>query len=506
MPSRSHTIVLGALSGALAVSALIAPAQGSAAPSAAGSDRRWAAAVDTPVADDMFPAYGSLVVDALHYGLDLTWRPHTRTLEGRERLTFRAARGTRTHFALDLSPRLHVRSAALDGHRVRITRSGHKLRIWRAVTKGSEHTVALTYAGVPHSVSLQTTRSGTFPMGWMTNAAGEAYALQEPYGAFTWYAANDQPSDKAFYDFTISAPRTWVGVANGRLVARSARHGRTITRWHLGSPASSYLTTIGVGPYRETVDHSVPGLPITYWTSRSRPGDLTKVRYAATAVRWLEQKLGRFPFSTLGILVAPEGGMETQTMITLGRNAYTLSKDTITHEIAHQWFGDEVSPLRWSDAWLNESWATYLAEGVWSAHEDRARLNGILAEWNANAARLRARGGPPARPYRSSILDGNIYYIPALMWDLVRQRLGDALFWRLAAAWPRDHRYGSADYATALAWWNAHSGRDLTPLFHSWLLARAQPNWTPPPGSSSSSPRAQVRPLVGDRRGAGSSQ
>ena len=53
--------------------------------------------------------------------------------------------------------------------------------------------------------------------------------MQEPYGAYSWYAVNDQPSDKAFYDFTIDAPKTMVGVANGTLVSRKTvggPHGR----------------------------------------------------------------------------------------------------------------------------------------------------------------------------------------------------------------------------------------------------------------------------------------
>ena len=39
--------------------------------------------------------------------------------------------------------------------------------------------------------------------------------MQEPYGAYTWYAVNDQPSDKAFYDITVTVPAPWSGIANG---------------------------------------------------------------------------------------------------------------------------------------------------------------------------------------------------------------------------------------------------------------------------------------------------
>lgn len=475
------------------VTVTVATVPGEATSGRGGSYRT---AINHPVRDNMFPGKGDTVVDALHYGLHLRWHRVSRKLVASEALRFRAARNAR-QFNLDLSSALRVTKVSLDGRSVRISRNGdHKLVVHRAVHRGSRHTLRLAYRGKPVTAWLRSTRVGdaSMPLGWMSNGRGEAYTAQdEPYGAYTWYAVNDQPSDKALYDFHIVAPKGWVGVANGLLESRTKRHGRTVTHWHLSTPASSYLTTIGIGPYKETVDHRVKGLPITYWTPRDKPWTLAKVRYAAKAVKWLQHKVGRFPFPTLGILVAPAGGMETQTMITLGRDKYTLSKDTIVHEIAHQWFGDEVSPLRWHDGWLNEGWATYLAEATWSSHGSKKMLKDTLDDWNLWAPIYRERGGPPARPHKDSAFDGNIYYIPAMMWDLVRRKVGDRRFWRLAAAWPREHRFGNANYASAVRWWSRKSGHNLRPLFHRWLLGRKQPVWSPGGGAQRVSPGSGAR-------------
>ena len=475
------------------ITVTVAAVPGQATSGRGGSE---ATAVNRPVRDNMFPGKGDTVVDALHYDLHLRWHRATRTLVASEVLRFRAARSAR-RFNLDLASTLRVTRVSLDGRSVRVSRRGdHKIVFHRAVHRGSRHTLRLSYRGRPVPTWLRSTRVGgeRMPLGWMTNDRGEAYTAQdEPFGAFTWYAVNDQPSDKALYDFHIVAPKHWVGVANGVLLSRTKRHSRTVTHWHLSTPASSYLTTVGIGPYKETVDRRVKGLPITYWTPRSEPWTLRKVRYAAKAVTWLQRRVGRFPFPSLGILVAPEGGMETQTMITLGRDKYTLSKDTIVHEIAHQWFGDEVSPLRWHDGWLNEGWATYLAEATWSSHGSKRLLKYTLRFWDMLAPILRRVGGPPARPHKYSAFDSNIYYIPALMWDLVRRKVGDRVFWRTAAAWPRAHRFGSANYASAVRWWSRRTGHDLEPLFHRWLLGRKQPHWSPHPGSQRLGTRADAR-------------
>ena len=302
--------------------------------------------------------------------------------------------------------------------------------------------------------------------------------MQEPFGGYSWYAVNDQPSDKAMYDLTIHAPKDMVGVANGVLRSRRTSGGHTVTRWRLTSPAASYLVTVAIGRYTETKDVGPHGLPISYWTPSDRPGLVSGLRYTPKAIAYLEAKVGRYPFPTLGVLVVPSNSaMETQSMVTLGMQSYNLSRDVLVHELAHQWYGDEVTPDDWSDLWMNEGMATYLAEANWTADHGPQIRPTILREWSFMAPGLRRQYGPPADYHPGSFAEGNAYYIPALMWDTVRQRLGDARFWRLAAAWPRTHRFTSQDRGTLAAWWSKRSGQYLTPLFHQWLLDADQPTW-----------------------------
>jgi aminopeptidase N len=302
--------------------------------------------------------------------------------------------------------------------------------------------------------------------------------MQEPYGAYSWYAANDQPSDKAEYDVTIRAPKDMVGISNGVLRSRRIAGDTAVTRWRLSAPASSYLVTIAIGHYTRTLDTGPHGLPITYWTPTGRPGVLRKVEYAPKAVAYLEGLVGRYPFDSLGVLVVPgDSGMETQTMITLGDNRFTLAKDTLVHEIAHQWYGDAVTPNDWSDLWMNEGMATYLAEANWTGSHGPESRTAILRRWSTFVGGMRATYGPPAHYADQSFGQGNVYYIPALMWDTIRQRLGDATFWRIAARWPHAHLYTNQSRDSLAAWWSKQAGQDLRPLFHRWLLGSAEPPW-----------------------------
>jgi aminopeptidase N len=344
------------------------------------------------------------------------------------------------------------------------------------VRADDRHRLQVAYSGVPEPIAAPTDRADFSTTGWTTTPDGGAWTMQEPYGAYSWYAVNDQPADKAFYDFTISAPAPMVGIANGTLTSRVTKGGRTTTTWHLPEPAASYLTTIAIGRYTRTRDTGPHGLPISYWVPTGRTDLVAKLRYAPQAIAYLESKLGRYPYPTLGLLAVPgQSAVETQSMVTFGINKYTMSRDTIVHELSHQWYGDLVTPDDWSDLWMSEGMALYLSEGHWTADHTSQTMPGILESWSQAAGQLRSASGPPAAYDPGTFAEGNAYYIPALMWDTIRQRLGDPLFWRLVRAWPRTHRFTSQGRADLIAWWSRKSGQDLAPIFKRWLLGRQEP-------------------------------
>jgi aminopeptidase N len=126
---------------------------------------------------------------------------------------------------------------------------------------------------------------------------------------------------------------------------------------------------------------------------------------------------------------------------------------------------------------MNEGMATYLAEANWSSDHGTDSRTRILRRWSTFAAGLRRQFGPPARYRPGSFGEGNVYYIPALMWDTLRQRLGDDRFWSLARRWPAAHRFTSQDRDTLIAWWSRESGQNLTPVFAAWLEQPREPTW-----------------------------
>jgi len=437
-------------------------------------DPAYDVALSEPVEDSYYPDFGDPGIDALHYDLALAWTPGTRRLEGVTTLVFRATADADS-FQLDLGPALEVAGVRVDGAEVEASHDGDDLVVAAPVVADERYAVEVRYAGTPEPVAAPTTRSDFSTTGFTITPSGEAWTMQEPYGAHTWYPVNDQPSDKALYDFTLSVPSPWTGVANGELVSRSEEDETTTTEWHLAEPAASYLTTVAFGDYTSSTNTSKGGTEIGYWVPSDAPHLAQGLQRAAAGLDWLEERLGPYPFDTLGfVLVDSQSGMETQTMITLGMTDYTRSEPVLVHEMAHHWYGDQVTPSDWRDVWMNEGMAMYL-QGMWEAEQAGIGIDEQMDLWASTEELARSESGPPAAYDPGEFGEGNIYYGPALMWHELRERLGDDEFFRVMRAWPaaRDNlSTGRDDY---WAWLEEETGEELTDFLDAWLLGEETP-------------------------------
>ena len=434
-------------------------------------------AVSTPREDSVYPDVGDPRIDALHYDLELSWDPGAERLAGSATISFRAARTAR-RFQLDLGAPLAVGQVALDGETIRFARRGKDLVLRAPIEKDQRYELSLDYAGTPQPAPAPTTRRDFSETGFTVTSTGEVWTMQEPYGAYTWYPVNDQPTDKALYDITVRAPAPWTGIANGTLTELTTDDGGTTTSWQLREPASSYLVTVAIGDYSHSSNTSDGGLRVDYWTPRGMSRPLDSLQTAAATVDWIESRLGNYPFETLGLVVTDSmSAMETQTMVTLGNNEYVLSPQVIAHEIVHQWYGDQVSPSDWRDVWLNEG-MTMLLQWIYEDEHDIRPLRQSLQAARAADQGLRDQYGPPGAYDPRQFGGSNIYYTPALMWNELRSDLGDDEFYRIARSWLADHDNGSASREQIYDHWEKETGRELSAFFDGWITGAR----TPEPG------------------------
>jgi aminopeptidase N len=504
--TKLQSMVLAGLS----VVALTIGGAGTAALASSGKDGPRYVAGAAGSGDDYFPNAGNGGYDVQDYNLALRYEPPTDPavltgrLQGVATITLRA---TENLSSLNFDLRgLEVSSVRVGGTAVRKgpshgTAHDHSRggsvgkavewsqtqdeanRAWELTVglrpklkAGQTATVVIEYGGTTGRPS----DLGGEPYGWVTTADG-AMVVNEPEGAATWYPVNDDPEDKATYTFRITVPKGKTAVANG-LPAREpyTRAGWTTWTWRASDPMASYLSTASVGDYALSRDTGPNGLPIINAIDDGVTGADLSATTASLAlqpdmIEFLESRFGSYPFESFGAIVDDDSvgyALETQT-----RPVYSgvARESTVLHELAHQWFGNAVSPANWRDIWLNEGWATYL-EWLWAEHRGTATEADQFA---AAVTTLDSDDGWAlniADPGPENLFASAIYERGAAALYALRAEIGDDAFFAGAALWLSRYTDATATTEDFEAVMEESSGQELDGFFDDWLRDPDRPD------------------------------
>ncbi|MFF8727931.1 M1 family metallopeptidase [Streptomyces sp. NPDC015171] len=424
------------------------------------------------VRDPYYPKAGNGGYDVGHYALTLDYTPATRHLTGTAVITARATKDL-SAFDLDLTG-LHVDSVRVEGEDARWNRSGQELTVrpHDDLTKGETFRTTVRYSGTPHTV----TDPDGAEEGWLPTGDG-ALALGEPVGSMAWFPGNHHPSDKATYDIAVTVPKGLQAVSNGELTEQSDKGGRTAYHWHTAQPMASYVAAVAIGHYdikRSTGPHGLPVLTaVDPSQAKASAGVLAKI---PDILDWEEYNFGPYPFSSAGAVVAPPHSagyaLETQN-----RPVFPGAPDTSTlvHELAHQWYGDSVTPESWRDMWLNEGFATY-AEWLYAEDHGGPSAQETFDDYYKGDHEA-IWAFPPARPSSAAhISDSPVYERGAMVLQKIRQKTGDDTFYDIIQGWAAAHRHGNADTAEFTAYVEKMApDKDFSRIWKDWLYGDGKP-------------------------------
>ncbi|HZX63002.1 MAG TPA: M1 family metallopeptidase, partial [Bacteroidales bacterium] len=319
---------------------------------------------------------------------------------------------------------------------------------------------------------------------------GNVFTDAEPEGARGWFPCWDKPSDKALLDLTVKVPAAARLGSNGALVD-SIISGDTLTyHWVSANPISTYLMVMSA-----RLNYN---LDIVYWHKISNPNDSIPLRFyynpgenpdyiesiLPDMTTYYSQNYIEHPFEKNGFAtVGPSfgwGGMENQTLTSLLQNYWY--EGVVSHEYAHQWFGDMITCGTWADIWLNEGFATW-SEASWI--EKTGGYAGYLNDIHADAADYLnhnpgwaivvpdwAINTPPV----NILFNFQITYEKAACaLHQIRYLLGDSLFFQTLQAYCADTnlKFKTAITADFNAKVNEISGANYDWYFADWIY---QPN------------------------------
>ncbi len=330
-------------------------------------------------------------------------------------------------------------------------------------------------------------------------ADGEAYVYGMSFmdAAPTIFACFDQPDLKAPYTMHVTAPDGWLVVGNAR--AEEVDSGDGARHWRLGPtpPLSTYFVTLVAGPYHRLADeHDGIRLSLSARASLAQVLD-AEADELFTITRQSFDELHRlfgirYAFGDYHQAFVPEfnaGAMENPGCITIrdpllfdrpsSRAERSYRAALIAHEMAHQWFGNLVTPQWWDDLWLNESFAEYMGyrvtadatmyDDAWVDMSYSRRVWGLSADRRPTTHPVAGNGAVDALAALQDF-DGISYARGSNVLRQLAERLGDAAFFGGVRDHFERHRFGNATMHDLFDSWSRTGAGDLDGFVQDWLL------------------------------------
>jgi aminopeptidase N len=441
------------------------------APSAAGAGVDGASGIGDPY----WPLDGNGGIDVRSYAIANRYALDTKRLSGRTTVELTATSDL-TSFSLDFL--LRVSEVTVDGASADFARSdgGHELRITpdAPLAAGSEHTVVVAYADHPAKYSYAGEGN------WLASKH-EVVAMNEPHMAPWWFPSNDHPLDKAIVDVRIRVPKGREVISNGELKGRSVGKRSTTWHWRADEPMVPYLAFFAAGDFT-LAEGTHQGLPWLVAVSQGlstadQRASMRLMKKTPDVIAGLEKDLGDYPFSVVGGLTTglnPGFALENQTRPTypaVGGNYVSL----IVHELAHQWFGDDIAVQGWRDIWLNEGFASFMEWRWTETHGGRTGAGTLDDNYGNIAAASDFWQVTVADPGAEKVFDDAIYRRGAMTLQALRNRVGDQVFWRVIHTWIREQGGGNGSTEEFEEVAARISGQDLGSFFTAWLRTPAKP-------------------------------
>ena len=462
-------------------------------------------------------------LDVLHYDVELSLSDDVDWIAGSTRLRLRAEADGADILVLDFTG-LAVTEVRVDGSPVQATHEAGRLSIplGRALAAGEETVVEVRYRGTPDDGLILRDNVHGRPSAFVDNW---------PNRTRFWLPSVDHPSDKATARFTVYAPAEWEVVANGRRIGQpyptppedGAGGPETGPRrtwvYNTEVPHPTYtlvvgaaemqVTSLGTAACGRAPASSRPDgcIEVTTWLfPESVEAASPSFARAREMVDFFADVVGPYPYEKLAHVQSSTrfGGMENSSAIFYDESALASGRDiegTVSHETAHQWFGDSVTPADWAHLWLSEGFATYFG-AVYFEYADgeesfRERMAGTAQRYLTSSDTL----APVVNDQATNLFDllnRNSYQKGGWILHMLRGVVGDEAFFGAVAEYYRRYRDSTADSEDFQRVVEEETGLELDWFFDQWLHRPGYPVLAVETAGDAGSLRVTVAQVQGD--------
>jgi len=420
--------------------------------------------------------------DLLYYHLDIRVDPEKQFISGKNTIRFKMLADS-TRIQLDLRETFNIDKIRMGSTALKYERDSGAVFVDfpQTLHAGQVYTIDFYYSGHPEEIG----RFGG--MTFKKDPAGRVWinTACEGDGASIWWPDKDQWRDEVeSMDISVAIPNGLVDVSNGKFVGKTdLGDGYTRWDWHVSYPINNYDVALNIGSYVHFSD-KLGELPLDFYVL---PEDLGKAKVQFVQAKGMLEAFrhyfGEYPFERDGykLVEVPYLGMEHQSAVAYG-NGFTngyMGRDwtgtgislrfdfIIIHESGHEWFGNSITAADPADMWIHEGWTTYLeslyVEYRWGKADAIKYLNGDKPKAR-NMQPIIAERGVNEEP------DQDQYFKGALMMNTLRSVVNDDAKWNaLLHAFYQHFKYQNIMTEDVVAYFNQHTGMNLTPIFNQYL-------------------------------------
>lgn len=423
-------------------------------------------------------------VTVQHYGLDLVLDPVSQSYTGSLSAEFSLPPGTTGPLKLDMAAALKVEAVSLDGQPASFTHESDVLAV-QLPASGSKtaHALVVTYRGGDdrHGLHFTSDKTGRYVANFGM-----------PYTAMHWWPGFDSPAVKAqSADIRITLPADMTAVSNGTLTdVKDLPDGSRRYHWRETYPIYPDVVSIAVADYARLdsgyLSLSGAQVPLQYYVFKQDVA-LAKSEFAfvPSVLKVYEEFFGPYPFAKekYGIAeVAVPSFREHQTIPSLGEGLMDGTKpvwdlgtvqNVIAHDMAHQWFGNSLTPASWSDVWLNEGFSTY-AVALWHERDGGAKA---YRDFMHSLDTADFTGSVYIKDERDvgAEFTSTTFNKGAWVLHMLRHVMGDMAFFAALRDYTSVNRYGRVDTGRWLAACEKQYGKSLDWFFEEWIYGEGAP-------------------------------
>ncbi len=411
------------------------------------------------------------LIDVLNYDINIDLYPSDKKLNGDVTITGKILNKNLKQIDLNFYDNFKISDCELNGSKTDYINKNTRLSIpLNTILKSDTFKVRVVYEGTPEKAGL----SG-FVFGEI-NDQSLVYNISEPNFSSSWFPCNDMPSDKALLNIKITNDSSQTSVSNGILYDVETNGSRKTYSWKTIYPISTYLICLYSSDYRNFSDKYISldkkdTMNIEYY-ALPKQLENAKIDFAEHPqfIKFFAETFGEYPFIKEKYGVAEFlwqlGAMEHQTITGIGSNLVSgrnFFRDIYVHELAHQWWGDAISPKSWNDIWLNEGFATY-CEALYSEHKSgkKALISTMLSKYQDNFKGKLIEPGDDM--FSSTIYDKGAWVLHMLRWQV-----GDSTFFNILREYYQEYKYKSASTKDFQSVCEKVSGKDLSQFFNQWV-------------------------------------